>query len=84
MEAFIYHITPTELGSERVDFDCNQSFVVFAPDSKQARKLASQCRGDEGPETWLRPELSKCRKLGYIHETQSRKPRVVVRNFLAG
>ena len=41
-------------------FDVAKGFVIRASRPSNARKLAAQRAGDEGPEIWFDPEQSTC------------------------
>lgn len=44
-------------------YDVTNGLVVRAKTPQKARKLASKECGDEGPDSWLSPNFSSCRRL---------------------
>jgi hypothetical protein len=60
-------------------YDVNNGFVIRAETENAARDIASQQRGDEGPETWTDIGLSTCEEL-----TADGEIGVVLRDFNAG
>lgn len=56
-----------------------QQFLVEAESVEVAREIAGGRSGDEGPTTWLSPELSTCELLELHHET-----RMVIRHLCSG
>jgi hypothetical protein len=60
-------------------YDCNDGFVIRAETEADARKIASEQRGDEGSEVWLSSEKSTCDEL-----LQSGDVGVVLQDFHAG
>lgn len=61
------------------NYDSARGFVVRAPNSRTARKLASEWAGDEGAHTWLSPKCSTCQKI-----LNSNLPKIILRDFHAG
>ena len=55
-------------------------FIVRATSPQQARKFASECCSDEGPQTWLNPQFSTCRRL----TPESAGLGIIMRDFRAG
>lgn len=60
--------------------DIATGFIVRATSSRQARKFASDCCGDEGPEIWINTQTSTCN----ILTPESAGLGVVMRDFRAG
>ena len=66
----------TRIGKQ--DWDVADGFVVRAPDENHARLLASKRSGDEGEQTWLRPEKSTCEQV-----TEDGPDEIILRDFNA-
>jgi len=47
----------------RRGYDNSLAHVVYAYSPKQARRLASEDGGDQGPEVWTNAEYSTCKEL---------------------
>lgn len=60
-------------------YDVVNGFVIRARNIDSARLMASMQAGDEGPNTWLKPEHSVCMEL-----SPSGLPKVILRDFNAG
>jgi hypothetical protein len=60
-------------------WDVAEAFVVRAGSEDEARRFASQGKGDEGAECWLDPKSSRCSVL-----TTEGTPGVVIRDFCNG
>ena len=63
-----------------IKYDIAVGFIIRAESHQQARKFASECCGDEGPRTWLNPEMSTCQRL----KPESAGLGVLMRDFRAG
>lgn len=63
-------------------YDKAQGFVIAAKNTTQARELASQDCGDEGPKYWLDPKQSRISRIATSSKYQS--PRIVLGSFLNG
>lgn len=61
------------------DYDKAHGFVVRAKDPSEARRLAGDQAGDEGPSPWLSEEYSTCVEL-----KKSGVAGVLVRDFVNG
>lgn len=61
-------------------YDIANGFVIAAETHHEARKIASQHCGDEGPGTWLDPEMSSC----VVLNPDKCKKEVILRDFNAG
>jgi len=48
---------------KELGYDCNYGFVIEAKTSQEARELASEYPGDEGPDFYTNPEKSVCSEL---------------------
>jgi hypothetical protein len=66
-------------GERDLIYDCNDGFVIRAESSTDARLIASQQFGDEGPNVWLSNDTSRCEEL-----LQSGEPGVILIDFHAG
>lgn len=66
--------------SDEVRWDSAYGFVIAAESHHQARKIAAEHCGDEGPETWLNPNKSSCSILNPDKTPEG----VVLRDFCAG
>jgi len=56
----IYHLEK----NSPADYDEMDGCIVVAYSKKEARRLASQCKGAEGKDVWLSPKRSSCRHIG--------------------
>lgn len=61
-------------------YDIATGFIVRATSPQQARKFASECCSDEGPQTWIDPQFSTCRRL----TPESAGLGIIMRDFRAG
>lgn len=52
--------------------------ILQAETEEAARKLASECNGDEGPDVWLNPDKTSCNIL-----TAGDKEKVIMIDFAA-
>jgi hypothetical protein len=66
--------------SDKVRWDSAYGFVIAAESHHQARKIAAEHCGDEGPETWLNPNKSSCSILNPDKTFEG----VILRDFCAG
>jgi hypothetical protein len=69
----------TDRNPWRSPYDKAFGFVVRARNEAEARMIASQDPGDEGPGAWKDPELSTCREIPSRGEAQ-----MIMRDFAAG
>ena len=61
-------------------YDIADGFVIAAESHHQARKIAAQHCGDEGPGTWLDPKMSTCVVINPNRCSEG----VILRDFHAG
>ncbi len=64
MSYFLYHLRLTHEAAARFAYDCAQAFVICASSPHAAREVAAINAGDEKPDTWRDPKLTKCAKIG--------------------
>lgn len=78
----IYLLRQLNHPANKAEYDVNYGHVVFARTSEEARHLASEIRGDEGPECWTNPKRSCCEMIGVsaLYDT----PQVLLSDFRAG
>ncbi len=74
----LYLLQNPDHDDRKHDIACG--FVIRAKSPKEARKIASQQCGDEGPGTWLDPEMSSCLRI----PVESVHSEVILRDFNAG
>ncbi len=65
---------------KRWTWDCAYGFMVRAETEEEARSLASEQCGDEGPESWTDTSLSTCD----VVSAADGEAEVLMQDFLAG
>ena len=77
----IWFLLPIGVGDARPhDEACG--FVVIAKDAREARRVASDDCGDEGPDLWLKARRSTCLEL--TPRSTGGRSEVVLRDYNAG
>lgn len=66
---------------DKVGHDEAVGFVILAQSVDEARRIASDKAGDEGPSTWVDDKLSLCELIG---DGPLREDLIVLRAFNAG
>lgn len=75
----LYILDRLDADDTGVTYDAYDGHVIRAESESDARRLASECRGDEGPDVWLDPSRSSCMVLA-----ADGPPGVILSDFHAG